>query len=233
MVNNWINIIQDSLFPPTCILCGEQGHNSQDLCHACYKTLPINASYCFQCGEPLEIKESTLQFCGKCQKQSTFFDENYAPFLYQGVIRHLISKLKFNKSYKNARLLGTLLAEELSNLSQMPEIIIPVPLHNARYRQRCFNQSIEIAKIVAKELQIPLDLYSCKRLRNTDHQTGLTAVQRKKNLRNAFSVAKPLQVNHVAILDDVMTTGTTVNELAKTLKKAGVRKVDIWACSRA
>ena len=233
MVNNWVNIIQDYLFPPTCILCGNPGQDSRDICSACYYTLPTNRSCCYQCGEPFDINQSTLLLCGKCQKQRPAFDATHAPFLYQDVIRHLISNLKFNNNYKNARLLGTLLAEKLRNHAQMPEIIIPVPLHNVRYRQRGFNQSIEIAKTVANELQVRLDLYSCKRLRNTDHQTGLTAAQRRKNLSNAFSVVNPLSINHAAILDDVMTTGTTVNELAKTLKRAGVSKVDIWACGRA
>jgi ComF family protein len=233
MVNNWLNIIQDSLFPPTCILCGNPGHNSRDLCLACYHSLPKNGNSCYQCGEPFDIKQKTVLVCGKCQKHRPFFDQTHAPFLYQGAIRHLISNLKFNNNYKNARLLGMLLADNLRHHAPKPELIIPVPLHRDRYRQRGFNQSIEIGKTMAKELQIQLNLYSCQRCRNTQHQTGLSAIQRHKNLRNAFTVSTPLQVNHVAILDDVMTTGTTVNELAKKLKKTGVSKVDIWACSRA
>ena len=127
MVNNWVNIIQDYLFPPTCILCGNPGQDSRDICSACYYALPTNQSCCYQCGEPFDIKQSTLLLCGKCQKQRPAFDATHAPFLYQDVIRHLISNLKFNNNYKNARLLGTLLAEKLRNQAEMPEIIIPVP----------------------------------------------------------------------------------------------------------
>ena len=110
---------------------------------------------------------------------------------------------------------------------------MPIPLHKTRYRQRGFNQSIEIARTVACELKLPVDLSSCQRYRNTPHQTSLPAKQRRKNLKNAFSLMKPIQVKHIAIIDDVMTTGSTVDELAALLKKAGASRVDVWACARA
>jgi ComF family protein len=129
--------------------------------------------------------------------------------------------------------LGTLLADFLSHNGAMPDLILPVPLHKDRYRERGFNQSIEIARVVASRLKIPLDLSSCLRHRNTFRQTDLSAKQRRANLHNAFMINRPLTVQHVAILDDVMTTGSTANELAKTLKKSGVNRVDIWVCARA
>ncbi|WP_370526901.1 ComF family protein [Methylobacter sp. BlB1] len=148
-------------------------------------------------------------------------------------MRHLITSLKFHAHYKNARLLGQLLAEHIKESAERPDCIMPVPLHKARYRQRGFNQSIEIARTVARELQLPVDLSSCQRHRNTPHQTSLLAKQRRKNLKNAFSLMKPIQVKHIAIIDDVMTTGSTVDELAALLKKAGASRVDVWACARA
>jgi ComF family protein len=108
-----------------------------------------------------------------------------------------------------------------------------VPLHPNRYRQRGFNQSIEIARHVAKQLKIPLDLNSCVRIRDTDHQTGLSAKQRQSNLKQAFAVTKPLVYQHVTIIDDVITTGSTAAALATTLKNQGVNRVDVWACARA
>lgn len=148
-------------------------------------------------------------------------------------MRYLITSLKFGAQYKNARLLGLLLAGRLKQTAERPDCILPVPLHKARYRQRGFNQAIEIARTVSKELQIPLDLTSCRRHSNTPHQTTLTAKQRRKNLKNAFSLIKPVQAQHIALLDDVMTTGSTVYELACLLKKAGVNRVDVWVCARA
>jgi ComF family protein len=112
-------------------------------------------------------------------------------------------------------------------------LIVPVPLHKTRYRERGFNQAIEIARTVAKEMQIPLDLTSCRRNRDTPHQTQLPAKKRRKNLKNAFSIIKPIHARHIAILDDVMTTGSTTHELAYALKKAGASRVDVWVCARA
>jgi ComF family protein len=171
--------------------------------------------------------------CGRCLSRPPAFDRTYAPFIHQGAIRHLISNLKFGANYKNARLLGMLLAEYLSHTAELPDLILPVPLHKTRYRSRSFNQAIEIARTVSRELVIPLDLTSCRRQRDTPHQTELSAKQRRKNINKAFSLIKPINAEHIAILDDVMTTGSTAHELAALLKKSGVIKVDIWVCARA
>ena len=171
--------------------------------------------------------------CGQCLKNPPVYDRTIAPFAYQDIMRHLVMRLKFNDSHKNARLLGMLLAEQLQQHTQLPECIIPVPLHKNRYRERGFNQSIEIAKTVARQLKIPLELNACIRHRDTPHQVSLPAKQRHNNIKNAFSIIRPLHYEHVAVLDDVMTTGSTVAEMAELLKKAGVKKVEVWVCARA
>ena len=147
-------------------------------------------------------------------------------------MRALVTRLKFNDNYKNARLLGMLLAEKLQN-HPLPDCLIPVPLHENRYRERGFNQSIEISRTLARQLKIPLELTLCIRHRNTPHQVSLPAKQRQTNIKDAFSIAKPLSYKHVAIVDDVMTTGSTVAEIARVLKQAGVQKVEVWVCARA
>ena len=254
MVYNWINIIQDYLLPPTCILCGNPGHNSRDICHLCYTQLPRNNLCCYRCAEILEPPATAPVLCGRCLSSHPAFDETVAPFIHQGAIRYLIGNLKFGANYKNARLLGLLLADHLTNLSgtdlhlpegcragkpdmkqtaERPDLILPVPLHKTRYRRRGFNQAIEIARTVAEEMQIPLDLTSCRRHRDTPHQTQLPAKKRRKNLKNAFSLIKPIHARHIAILDDVMTTGSTAHELAYVLKKSGASRVDVWVCARA
>jgi len=232
-VHNWINIIQDYLLPPTCILCGNKGFESRDLCDPCYQRLPKNNQCCYRCAEIFEIPVASPTLCGRCLSSPPAFDETYAPFIYQGEMRHLITSLKFGSHTKNARLLGLLLADHLKKTAQRPDLILPVPLHKSRYRERGFNQAIEIAKTVSKELQIPLDLSSCIRHRHTPHQIALTAKQRHFNIKNAFSISKPIHAQHIAILDDVMTTGSTAHELALLLKKAGVSRVDVWICARA
>ncbi|MEO6696465.1 MAG: phosphoribosyltransferase family protein, partial [Gammaproteobacteria bacterium] len=106
-------------------------------------------------------------------------------------------------------------------------------LHRARLRQRGFNQSLEIARPLARRLNIPVDYQSCERVRNTSAQSLLPAGERHKNIKGAFRVTHPIAARHVAIVDDVMTTGHTVQELAATLRKSGVRRVDVWVLARA
>lgn len=230
-VNNWCNIIQYSLLPPTCILCNRQGMERIDLCQACYDELLKVDSSCYCCAKKFEVISLKPRLCGQCQKNRPAFDKTYTPFIYQGAICHLIKQLKFNGIYKNSRLLGLLLARHLKN-TERPELIIPVPLHPKRYQQRGFNQSLEIAKMVAKELSIPMNTSCCQRKKDTLQQTSLTAKQRRRNIKNAFQIVALPKMNHVAILDDVLTTGATTNELAKLLKSNGVNRVDVWVCAR-
>ena len=200
---NWINIIQDYLLPPTCILCGNTGFNGYDICDPCYQRLLRNNLCCYRCAEIFETPVNSPALCGRCLSSQPAFDETYAPFIYQGEMRHLIMALKFGAHYKNARLLGMLLGEHLKKTAQIPDLILPVPLNKVRYRERGFNQAIEIAKTVSKELQIPLDLSSCLRHRDTPHQAALTAKQRRKNMKNAFTIIKPIRAQHIAILDNI------------------------------
>jgi ComF family protein len=137
-----------------------------------------------------------------------------------------------------SELLIELLAKDLpSNLNSttmttLPEVLIPVPLHVHRLRQRGYNQALEIARHLSRQLQIPLDTYSCQRVLDTPHQQGLSATERKRNLKQAFRVNKPLGYRHVALIDDVMTTGTTLNILAALLRRQGVERIDNWCLAR-
>jgi ComF family protein len=232
ILNNWLKFIFAQLLPPRCLLCGQAGSDELDLCAGCLADLPKNQCACYRCGHALEIPPTVPTLCKTCLYYPPAFDRTHAPFLYQGTVAHLVTSLKFSKLYANARLLGTLLAQSLTNEEQYPDCIIPIPLHRRRYYDRGFNQSIEIAQTVGRQLQIPLDLTSCIRRRDTPHQTGLSAYERRYNIEQAFSVNANCRYRHVALLDDVMTTGATVNELAATLKQAGVERVDVWVCAR-
>ena len=234
MVNNWRDIIQYSLLPPTCILCGDKGMGHMDLCQSCHDAQIETGCHCYCCAKQFSNENLNLHLCGDCQKNPPAFDKTFAPYIHQGAIRYLINQCKFNGAYKNSRVLGLLLANYLRNHSDtLPELIIPVPLHPERYQQRGFNQTLEISKIVARELSISVDNTSCLHIKNTPHQISLTAKQRRKNIKNAFQIIKAPRAKHIAILDDVMTTGATANELAKILKSSGVSQVDVWVCARA
>ena len=133
----------------------EQGFADLDLCADCFADLPRNLHCCYRCGESFATAIQTPQLCGRCLKNTPSFDDTHAPFLYQGNIRYLITQLKFANQYKNARLLGTLLAGHIKNTAEIPECIVPIPLHRNRYRQRGFNQSIELARHLYQAIANP------------------------------------------------------------------------------
>lgn len=172
--------------------------------------------------------------CGQCLAQPPAFDSALAVCRHQHTMRYLIAQLKFNQQYVYAKLLGLLLTEVIWHQNQsLPQAIIPMPLHPRRYQVRGFNQSIAVARVVAQQLQLPLLLTTCIRHKDTQQQSRLTRKQRQNNVRGSFRVVKPLIATHVAIIDDVMTTGATAHELATVLKQAGAQRVDVWLCSRA
>jgi ComF family protein len=233
MVNNWSNSIQEWLYPPTCLLCGLNGHGGRDLCAGCYADLPWLRRACRRCGEPLPDAAPEEIPCGRCQKKPPPFDGVQTLFRHADGARQLIHALKFHARHPVARLLGEMMAERFAASSEKPELLIPVPLHRNRYAERGFNQAIELARPIARRLEIPLSLSDCVRIRPTAPQTELAAEKRLRNLKNAFAVRRPLRAEYVALIDDVVTTEATVGALAKTLRKAGVARVEVWACARA
>ena len=173
------------------------------------------------------------EICGPCTKRKPVTDSTLTLFHYVDPIRTLIHELKFRNNYCIAGLFARLLAEAVLARTPAPLVIVPVPLHWGRYVQRGYNQSAEIARELSRLTNIPMITTSCERVRATHPQSDLTARERRKNLKNAFQITAPLRAHHVAILDDVVTTATTVNEFARTLKRAGVIQVDVLAVARA
>jgi ComF family protein len=230
-VYQWSKKLHFGLLPPTCLLCGAAGVGPWDLCAGCRRELPWQQHVCRRCGQPLVA--ATDAVCGHCQQQPPACDRIVVPLRYQAPLDHLIKRLKFNRQLTYARLLGELLAEALQERREpLPEVLLPVPLHPARLRQRGFNQSLELARPVAQRLGLPLWPDAIRRVRHTRPQVGLAASARLANVRDAFQLARPLPVQRVAILDDVITTGSTVNEIARVLKAGGVGWVEVWACAR-
>lgn len=230
--NNWPNIIQQWLYPPTCLLCEQPGIAGFDLCPSCHDSLPFNREACICCGLPISTGQ-IRQRCGPCSKNQPPFDSTLALFTYNEPVRYLIRSLKYNGNYASGRLLGNLMAQALANQPMHPQLIVPVPLHPTRFQQRGFNQAIEIARPISKNLGIPIAPKLCVRSRETPAQSGLSARQRAINIKHAFEIGQAVEVDHVAILDDVVTTGATVTELSRVLRNAGIKKIEIWACARA
>lgn len=222
------------VYPPRCVLCGAPGFNDRDICEACYCSLPWIEAACVQCAIPLADNSGDHPRCGQCLKKPPAFDRSLSLFSYDKDAIKLIHQLKFNEKLAYSRLLGSMLAEKIQNQCiEPPDCILPVPLYKKRLRQRGFNQSIELARYAAKNFNIPMDLRSVRRVRDTQTQTGLDKAHRRRNIHGAFAVTRALNVRHVAIIDDVVTTTSTVNELARRLKRAGVKRVDVWSIARA
>ncbi len=197
----------------------------------------MQTTACYQCALPLHGSDTTA-LCGRCLKDPPSYDHTLSVFQYAHPIDHLIHDLKFNRKLAIARLLGELMAQQLkkrvrSISAPLPHLIIPVPLHAARLRERGYNQATELARPIARALNIPIDYQHCQRQRATAIQSDLPASERPRNVKGVFSVVKKLPVRHVAIVDDVMTTGATVAEFAATLRNAGVEKIEVWVCARA
>ena len=223
----------NTVYPPRCVLCGSPGFNDMDICEDCYHDLPWIESACVQCAIPLADNSGDQLRCGQCLQKPPAFNHSLSLFSYQKDAIKLVHQLKFNEKLAYSRLLGSMLADAIQKYgAELPDCIVPVPLYKKRLRQRGFNQSLELARPVARVLNMPVDVQSVIRVRDTHAQTGLDKKQRRKNIRGAFDVARPLNAHHVAILDDVVTTTSTVNELARILKRAGVKRVDIWSIAR-
>ncbi len=225
------------LLPYTCILCHAPAHSQQDLCHACRIELPILPQSCSRCAKIFTTPLESHLLCGACLQHPPAFDATYALFTYQPPITKLIMELKFHQALVNSRLLGELLADAIQHHwyhnKPLPEMIIPVPLHNKRLRERGFNQAVEMARPIRRLLDIPIDTTTCQRIKYTEPQARLQSEKRHANIKNSFKIMTDLTGRHIAVLDDVITTGGTIEEISKTLKIAGAARIDIWSCARA
>ena len=201
------------------------------MCQECISELPYKNQSCSRCAIPLESSNSPV--CGHCLTKPPSYDVLLSPFEYHFPLDKLITELKFRQKLYHAHTLGHLFSQYIqSKATPLPECIIPVPLHPKRLQQRGYNQSLEIARVVSKKLKIPIDRKLCERIKNTDPQSGLDAKSRQQNIKNAFKVKRHHHYNHVAILDDVVTTGYTVEAVAEMLRQQNIKVIQVWSIAR-
>ncbi len=169
--------------------------------------------------------------CAGCWRRPGFIDGSCIPFAYAYPVDRLIIGLKFNGDLTAAAELAGLLLPRVAEQPR-PDCLIPVPLHPNRLSKRGYNQALEIARPIAAKLNLPIDCSSSVRVRPTATQVGMDARSRRRNVRRVFAVRATVPGSHIAIIDDVVTTGSTVQELARALKRAGVERVQVWAIAR-
>ncbi|PXW82548.1 ComF family protein [Nitrosomonas sp. Nm84] len=174
----------------------------------------------------------TAEICGACLKKPPAFTRTIAALRYSFPIDALIHSFKYQANLAIAPILADLLIKKLTTTAMRPDVIIPMPLHPIRLRERGFNQAMEISRYISKHMGIMILPDSCSRIKHTLPQTGLPWKDRQKNIRKAFSCKIDLSGKHVAVVDDVMTTGATLNELAKTLRQQGAAEISNWVVAR-
>ena len=227
-------IIKQAIFKQHCLLCASSEANNQAICAACLADLPwYPQTSCPQCG-----LASNGMVCGSCLNSQPDFDATKAVFLYAYPIDAMMLRYKYGNMLNLGNTFGEFLAEKivLENHFKNIDLIIPMPMHPQRLKERGFNQALEIAKVLTKNCKEKLDYKSIERIKLTPPQASLPLKERVKNIKGAFKVnankLDKLQGKRIAIIDDVMTTGASLNELAKTLKNAGTSHVECWVIAR-
>ncbi|PSJ18045.1 ComF family protein [Nitrosomonas supralitoralis] len=211
-----------------CILCGIP--TNQDFCEPCILDLPqLPYNHCPVCLWPVP----TSEICGACLNKPPAFTRTIATLRYAFPVDALIRALKYQANLSLASILGNLLIKKLKITNIIPDVIIPMPLHPIRLRERGFNQAMEISRHISKPMGIVVLPDSCTRIKHTPSQAGLPWKDRQKNIRNAFKCKIDLSGKHVALVDDVMTTGATLNELAQVLRQHGAIEISNWVIARA
>lgn len=197
-------------------------------CNSCEEDLIVSVERCPVCANRVDNNAR----CGACIKQPPDFTSAEVLFDYQYPVKRIIQAFKFNKRPELAACFAKKLTNKLMSKPKLPDIIVPVPLHKTRQQERGFNQSLELARSIAKRTGLSIDTALCKRIKNTGPQSSLTGQMRKNNVRGVFALTNQCLPKHIAIIDDVVTTGSTVNEIASLFIKAGCHRIDVWAIAR-
>jgi ComF family protein len=221
-----ITRLYSNLLPIPCLLCGSH-NNNHSLCPDCIDNFPKLGHCCTRCATPLSLTST----CGHCLNHPPEQNLSTSLFAYQNPIDRLIADFKYHDKLYLTELFADLMFEQLKN-KPLPQLLIPIPLHRRRLRQRGYNQALELAKILSRKLNIPIGKNILIRSRDTAPQASLPYDQRKHNMRRAFKLNDAVLPNHIVLIDDVLTTGHTVNAAAKLFRQEGVTTIELWTIAR-
>jgi len=239
MVKSLLASALDLIFPPMCHVCSSFIPSAGNLhvCAACREQLtPLQSPLCSVCGIPF-VGAGGDHLCGSCSAGSHSFDSARGAYAYEGAISDLIHAFKYQNKTHLRRPLAQLTIAVLPQLTSPSDhdLVLPVPLHRRKLSRRGFNQAVLLGEIIARHAGLPFDRYTLRRVRWTEPQINLKADERRANVKGAFEVTKPRLVEGLRLLlvDDVFTTGSTVEECSRVLKKAGAAAVDVITVARA
>jgi ComF family protein len=229
------------IFPPVCPICHTLLNGKGTdllLCPTCRTSIkPIHPPYCPRCGLPVPSGDGEGYLCGPCLQEKRHFEVHRSSGLYEGVLKEAIHTFKYGGVFSLVRLFGDLLQPTLQTLSRdyPVDLMIPVPLYIRRLRERGFNQALLLVKELNRRIGIAYEGRVLKKIKDTPVQISLKKRERKKNLTGAFQVkdTEAIQGKSVVLVDDVYTTGATVNECSRALLKAGAERVAVLTVARA
>jgi competence protein ComFC len=226
------------LYPPVCTLCGGRTPTGEYLCEQCEsKAMRIVPPFCQQCSEPFEGAITTAFACANCAHRTIHFDAAVAAYRGRGIVRQIIHDFKYARQVHLRHLVARWLCAAFNDerlQGRQFDVIVPVPLHPTRQRERGFNQARLLAELLSARISVPCKLV-LERIRYTTTQTALDRAERMENLHNAFRLRKNADVRglNVLLIDDVLTTGSTLSECARVLKRAGANCVYAATAARA
>jgi len=236
----FFNAFLDFFFPPRCLICEKDIINTQlqGICEPCLSSIRyISSPICLKCGIPFNSVIGRDHLCGTCLTSRVYFTKARAVGVYEGVLQEATHRLKYNKKTLLAKPLGALMVgHHLGSIDfKSYDFLIPVPLHFKRLRERGFNQALFLAKYIGKRYGIPIDYMSLKRIKWESPQINLSKKERERNVKGVFSLSNKSRFKDKSILliDDVYTSGATVNECARVLTKAERVRVDVLTLCRA
>lgn len=231
--SEWLQAFLAQIRQRHCLLCEATHQESHGICGPCLADLPWLGKSCRYCGLQLP-EDSHSDICGQCLHQPPLFDQCAGLFHYDFPVREIITQLKFHNRLWFVPPLGELLAARIRQHygSQRPDWIVVPPLHKQRLRERGFNQALELARIVSRRTGIPIASRALVKIRETPRQSQLKAQERAKNLRGSFGVKRSFPQMHLLLIDDIVTTGHTAQEITRVLKKAGAARVDLFCIAR-
>jgi len=238
---SFIRTIKKGIKQKRCLFCDETTYNNEAVCSPCYQDLPWNTYHCSQCALPLPTLQKPTNkpalniVCGGCISVPPPFTTTIASFCYEVPIDKAIQRLKYNQKQYFASIFASFLAKMIHQqyqYSPLPVCLIPVPMHKDKLKERGFNQALLISQKLSKQLSIPTNATILQKIKSTPSQTRLNKLQRTRNLKGAFTLKETVVGQHIALIDDVVTTRATSDLLSQLLIDAGAKRVDVWCIAR-